>query len=86
MSIRVKLYRLNFFIFIFLVLNITCYAEVFDAGSMAEFRSALSQAENTPNNKHKIDITGDIILDSPISEALNLEMAGVEPASIADKN
>lgn len=56
--------------------NITSFGEVFEADDTSSFMKVLSEANNSPNAEHTININGDIELDSSVSEAISLELAG----------
>lgn len=56
--------------------NFIAFAENFDADNTSSFEAALSKANAQPEQQHTININGDISLDSSISEAISLELAG----------
>lgn len=69
-------YLISLIILSFTFINIKAYAQDFNADDISSFESALTRANAQPESSHKININGDIILDSAINEAINLELAG----------
>ena len=63
----------------FFITNLVClnsFAETFDVTNFAELESVLTTSRSLLNEKHTIKIMGDILFDSSISEAINLELLG----------
>lgn len=57
-------------------ISIMSFAEEFNANDLESFETALNRANQAPMESHRINIDGDITLDSPITEAVSLELTG----------
>lgn len=53
------------------------WAKEFNADDTSSFNRAISEVEADSSSSHKININGDITLDSAIREAVSLELAGI---------
>lgn len=57
------------------------WAKEFNADDTSSFNRAISEVEADSSSSHKININGDITLDSAIREAVSLELAGSNEAN-----
>lgn len=69
---------INAVVVILSIISITqaSQASEFNADDISSFHRAIAEAEADPSSSHKININGDIVLDSSIKEAVSLELAG----------
>ncbi len=65
----------------FMFINISAFAQEYEADDLSSFMDAISRANSSPQSEHKININDNITLDSPINEAVSLELAGSNSSS-----
>lgn len=71
-----RIFVINLFILIVISANNISFSQDFDANNTSSFMDAIAKINAAPEASHKIFITGDISLETPISEAVNLELIG----------
>lgn len=71
-----RIFVINLFILIVISANNISFSQDFDANNTSSFMDAIAKINAAPEVSHKIFITGDISLETPISEAVNLELIG----------
>lgn len=73
---KILFYIISLSLFTIIFINNPGFAQEFNADDTSSFNNAISRANASPESSHIININGDIILDSPIAEAISLELSG----------
>ncbi len=69
-------------VFTFIFTCCVSYAEEFSADDITSFSLALQEANKIPDENHKINIGGNIILNSSLQEAISLQLVGTDDVNV----